>query len=468
LATITFLGAAQEVTGSCHLIESPAIGKVILDCGMHQGGDAVKRISKDRFDFDPKELDAVILSHAHLDHSGLLPKLVHQGFTGPIYCTSATADLLRIMLNDAAGLYERDLERINLRKQRRGRKGQIKPEYTQGDVDNALKQCQGRRYGASTAVGPEASVVFHDAGHILGSAIVELEFKEEGRTKRVVFSGDLGNKDSSLMNPPARLREADVVLMESTYGNRNHKNVQDTVDELAEILATTWDRGGNVMIPSFAVGRSQEILFHLGQFHHQGLLDNWQVFLDSPMALQVTRVYDKWLKLLDDKDVKELNDAQKNSLIGFLPSLQISESPQDSIAINEIKRGAIVIAGSGMCTGGRIRHHLKHRIWREENTLLFIGFQAMGTLGRQLVDGAKTVRMFGDEFAVKARIETLGGYSAHAGQDELVEWITSFETNPQVVLVHGEPIAMQALEARLEREHGISCKLPAPKETLSF
>lgn len=468
MAQVTFLGAAQEVTGSCHLLESPAIGRVILDCGMHQGGDPVSRLRKDNFSFDVASLDAVILSHAHLDHSGLLPKLVNRGFSGPIYCTAATRDLLRIMLNDAAGLYERDLAREALRGKRRGRKRQIKPEYTLQDVEQVLQQCVGNPYRKPVDLGHGASVTFHDAGHILGSAIVEIRFDEDRQEKRLVFSGDLGNKDSILMNDPAQLTQADLVLMESTYGNRNHRGMDQTMSQFTDIVARTWDRGGNILIPSFAVGRTQEILFHLGHLHHQGLLDNWQVFLDSPMAQQVTRVYDKWLHLLDKEDVRELDEVQKKSLVDFLPTLQISETPQDSMAINDIEKGAIIIAGSGMCTGGRIRHHLKHRIWREENTLLFIGFQAVGTMGRNIVDGATRVRMFNDEFAVKATVETLGGFSAHAGQDELVDWISAFENSPQVALVHGEPLAMQALAARLQQERGIACQMPAQNDCITF
>ena len=468
MAKVTFLGAAQEVTGSCHLLESEATGRIILDCGMHQGGDAIKRIQKDNFDFEIRDLDAVVLSHAHLDHSGLLPKLVSKGFSGPIFCTSATADLLRIMLNDAAGIYERDLARENLRSQRKGRKRRLRPEYTQGDVDRVLALCQKTPYRKKVQFAPHASVTFHDAGHILGSAIVEITFTESGEDKTLVFSGDLGNKDSTLMNDPAQLDNASIVLMESTYGNRNHRDMDSTLSELQDILKRTWERGGNVLIPSFAVGRTQEMLFHLGHLYYEGLLDPWQVFLDSPMALQVTKLYEKWLHLLDADDVKELTDVQKRSLQEFLPSLRISETPQESMAINEFKQGVIVIAGSGMCTGGRIRHHLKHRVWREENTLLFVGFQAGGTLGRKLVDGADRIRMFNEEFAVKAAIETLGGFSAHAGQDELVEWISGFRNNPKVALVHGEAQSMQALSTRLDRECGISCQLPARNEEIVF
>lgn len=468
MAKVTFLGAAQEVTGSCHLLESEATGRVILDCGMHQGGDAIKRIQKDNFDFDIQNLDAVILSHAHLDHSGLLPKLVSKGFSGPIFCTSATADLLRIMLKDAAGIYERDLARENLRAERKGRKRRLQREYTQGDVDRVLALCQKIPYRKQVQFGEGASLTFHDAGHILGSAITEIKFQEAGEDKCLVYSGDLGNKDSILMNDPAQLDQASLVLMETTYGNRNHRNMDATLNELKDILSRTWERGGNVLIPSFAVGRTQEMLFYLGHLYYEGHLDQWQVFLDSPMALQVTKLYEKWLHLLDADDVKELTDVQKLSLEEFLPSLQISETPQDSMAINEFSKGVIVIAGSGMCTGGRIRHHLKHRVWRAENTLLFVGFQAAGTLGRKLVDGASSIRMFNEEFAVKAAIETLGGFSAHAGQNELLDWITGFSNKPKVALVHGETQSMQALATRLEREHDIACEIPARNEEISF
>ncbi|MDA1369909.1 MAG: MBL fold metallo-hydrolase [Proteobacteria bacterium] len=467
MATITFFGAALEVTGSCHLLESSSTGRVILDCGMHQGGDAVKRISKDKFEFEASSLDAVILSHAHLDHSGLLPKLVSQGFDGPIYCTAATADLLRIMLNDAFGLYERDMERKNLRLQRKGKRT-VKLEYSQKDVDKVMSLCVGVRYRSPREFRTGASVTFHDAGHILGSAIVEVVFEDEGRQKHLVYSGDLGNADSTLMNDPAKLQQADLVLMESTYGNRDHRDMDQTLDQLRDILADTWNRGGSVLIPSFAVGRTQEILFHLGCLQHDGLLDGWKVYLDSPMAIEVTSVYDKWLRLLDDEDVRKLTEVQHKSLVEFLPTLSICITPEESMAINDHHKGVIVIAGSGMCTGGRIRHHMKHRIWRAETTMLFIGFQAQGTLGRNLVDGAEKIRMFGDEFAVKATIETLGGFSAHAGQAALIEWAASFQNSPQFALVHGEPQAMQVLAGKLSQEKQIQCQLPARGEQISF
>lgn len=467
MATLTFHGAAQEVTGTCFMLETISGGRVLLDCGMRQGGDAVERVEDERFGFTPGDIDAVVLSHAHLDHCGLLPKLYREGFTGPILCTRATAELLEIMLRDSVGLYLRDLERINLRNARRGRPAEL-PAFDMADVEALLTLCQGYEYAERVLLGDSVTVVFHDAGHILGSAIVEVRLLELGHEKILVFSGDLGKEDSVLMNEPARLTRADVLLVESTYGDREHRGEQDSLEQLREILRDTWKAGGSVMIPAFAVGRTQDILFHLGCLHHQGELDNWEVFLDSPMAIAVTRVYDRWLHALDCDDVRQLSAAQKDSLERFLPKLNLAIDTEQSMAINRIKGGAIIIAGSGMCTGGRIRHHLKQRVWDGSNTLLFTGYQARGTLGRLLVDGVKSIRMFGDEFVVKARIETLGGLSAHAGQGALVAWITAFEPAPRTLLVHGESHAQQALAGVLMQKHQREVEIPARGERIEF
>jgi metallo-beta-lactamase family protein len=467
MAMITFHGAAREVTGSCHLLESPACGRLLLDCGMHQGGDAVDRVHEEGFAFDPRSIDAVVLSHAHLDHCGMLPRLYEGGFRGPVYCTHATAELLEIMLYDAVGLYLRDLERENRRNARAGRPIQ-EPVYTEDDVDGVLRACIGSDYGQRVELGAGAVLCFHDAGHILGSAIVELLLNEGDAQKRLVFSGDLGKDDSVLMRPPQRLAEADLVLMESTYGDREHKDEENTLAELRDILHATWRRGGNVMIPSFAVERTQEILFYLGVLHHAGELDPWQVFLDSPMAIAVTRVYDRWLEFLDDDDVRALGQSPRASLEGFLPTLNLTPETEQSMAINRIRSGALIIAGSGMCTGGRIRHHFKQRIWDASNTIVFVGFQARGTLGRLLVDGVRNIRMFGDDYHVKAQIETLGGLSAHAGQSGLVDWAAAFENRPRMALVHGEAQAQDVLAGRLRRELQRDVITPARGESISF
>lgn len=466
MATIRFLGAAQEVTGSCHLLQSTALGKLLLDCGMPQGGDAVERQADKPFAFDPAEIDAVILSHAHLDHSGLLPRLVHEGFRSPIYCTTATAELLAIMLRDAAGLYARDLDKENVRRQRRGLEPLL-PTYSLADVDRVLALCTPQEYGVSFKLG-EAKVTFHDAGHILGSAITELRLVEQGREKVLVFSGDLGKSDRVLMNDPAVLAQADLVLMEGTYGNRDHRPLGDTLVQLETLLRDAWQRGGNVIIPAFAVGRTQELLFYIGQLAHEGKLDAWQVILDSPMAIAVTHIYDRWIQELDCAGIKPLCAGDKSLLREFIPRLHLCVSPEESMAVNNIKHGAIIIAGSGMCTGGRIRHHFKQRIWDARNTVIFVGFQAQGTLGRILVDGVKQIRLFGEEYVVRAGIETLGGFSAHAGQSELIAWVSAFRSGPRLALVHGEPEALDALANQLWREKKIRAEVPQKGESWVF
>ncbi|MDC0598951.1 MBL fold metallo-hydrolase [Gammaproteobacteria bacterium] len=467
MAVLTFNGAAQQVTGSCYLLESKILGRILLECGMHQGGDAVDRIQKESFPFDPKTIDALILSHAHLDHSGLIPTLVNHGFNAPIYCTRGTEKLLPVMLYDAAGLYERDLNYENLRRQRRGDKP-LKPMYSKNDVKKALKLCQPAKYGQSVQINGGGSLIFHDAGHILGSAIVELKIIEKETEKTLVFSGDLGKADSVLMNDPAKLDAADIVLMEGTYGNRNHRSMDDTTRQLEDILTETWKNKGNVMIPAFAVGRTQEVLFHLGCLHRDGKLDNWQVFLDSPMAIEVTNIYDECIQLLDPEDVAKLKENFQGTLKGFLPRLRYSKTPEESMAINKISHGTIIIAGSGMCTGGRIRHHFKHRIWNQRNTIIFVGFQARGTLGRRIVDGSKMIKLFRDDISVRARIETLGGFSAHAGQSELIEWRKHFQNNPRTILIHGEPDALDALSMKLWQDEAISSEIPYKGQQIFF
>lgn len=455
---LQFLGAAREVTGSCYLLE--AVGaKILLDCGMHQGGDAVERLETESFTFDPRELTAVVLSHAHLDHSGLLPRLVNCGFDGHIFCTEGTYKLLKILLEDAANIYFRDLDYENQVRRRAGKRG--KPAlYSERDVARVISSCRPMPYHQEGEIAPWVTLRFFDAGHILGSAIVELTINDDQGERVLVFSGDLGNPETSLMPHYEVVKKADMVLMESTYGNRNHRPMADTLDEFRAILVQAEKNKGNILIPAFAVGRTQELLFHLGQFYQQGLLDNWQVFLDSPMGTAVTDAYSHSLHHLDRDDAAEISANGNGSLRDFLPNLTVTASVEESIAINKVRHGAIIIAGSGMCTGGRIRHHLKHRLWEKNNHLVIVGFQPRGTLGRILVDGAKKVKLFSQWIAVKARIHTLGGFSAHAGQQDLLDWAGSFNGKPQFFLVHGEVASMESLQQALRSSHGIEATIP--------
>jgi metallo-beta-lactamase family protein len=465
MPVITSHGAAQEVTGSCHLLELND-RRYLLDCGMHQGGDTVTRLRKEQFSFDPHRIDAVILSHAHLDHSGLLPKLVRRGFKGPIYCTGPTRNLLAIMLEDAANIYFRDLEQVNLRHRRAGRN--LLPQmYEMKDVLQALKQCVPMDYHTDIAIAEDLTLRFHDAGHILGSALVELRCREPERDTTLVFSGDIGNAESALVREPEVPPHADLVLMESTYGNRDHRPMAETLEELEKVLQTAQHDQGVVLMPAFAVGRTQELLFHLGCFYQLGKLKGWHVYLDSPMAIEVTRLYSQWLDQLDEDDQRAMKHFRARSLEEFLPVLTLTPTVEDSTTLNKMEKGAIIIAGSGMCNGGRIRHHLKHRLWRDNTHIVFAGFQARGTLGRQLVDGAPWVRMFGQRYAVNAHIHTLGGFSAHAGRNDLLKWARNIGGKPAFRLVHGESEALKALAHALT-EDGHEVTIAEPGSPFAF
>ena len=350
------------------------------------------------------------------------------------------------------------------------RKGEqlLKPAYTKKDIKKALSLCQPCSYDSPVPLSDDAQLTLHDAGHILGSAIVSITFKDMGKDKTLVFSGDLGKQDSVLMKPPTKIKSADLILMESTYGNRNHRGMQETIDQLESILAETWDKKGNVMIPAFAVGRTQEILFHLGLLHIAGKLDPWQVFLDSPMGIEITSIYQECFELLDPIDQEKIKTPYGASFNALLPNIKYTKTPEESMSINNVASGAIIIAGSGMCTGGRIRHHFKQRIWNSRNTVIFSGFQARGTLGRILVDGARKIKLFRDEFAVKARIETLGGFSAHAGQSELIDWLKSIKGPSRKILIHGEASTLETLSQTLWKEHQIKTEIPGKGDQIQF
>ena len=455
MATLTFLGAVDGVTGSMHLLKT-ATSTVLLDCGLYQGGRKVEASNQDPFPFDATTIDAVVLSHAHLDHSGRLPLLVRRGYSGPIYMTPATSDLIDVMLKDAASLQMRDTEWENKRRLRAG-KPQIEPLYTLEDVEDTLALCHPLPYDNEVPVTRDITLNLREAGHILGSSIVELFISDTLPVRKLVFSGDLGNAQAALLRDPACITQADVVLMESTYGDREHRSIAQTLDEFESVITRASADGGNILIPSFAVGRTQEIIFRLGALYQQGKLPQQLICLDSPMAIAVTEIYHRYQDVFNREDMQLMKRSGDNvysykykSLHSFLPTLRYAVTTQESMALNRVERGAIIIAGSGMCNGGRIRHHLKHNLWRQQSHVIFVGYQANGTPGRLLVDGAKRIKMAGESIAVNAQIHTLGGFSAHASQSQLIDWFSHFEApRPALYLVHGEDDSKKALKQAL-------------------
>lgn len=453
---VEFLGAAGEVTGSCHLIKA-GHHRILLDCGLIQGQASDEARNREAFPFDPRSIDAVVLSHAHIDHSGRIPMLVKAGFSGPIYTHRACRDLCRIMLKDSAFLNEKDVEWENRKRKRKGL-STIEPLYTIEEARQAMRQFKGIEYQQKKRILPNVSICLNDAGHILGSSIVELWLDDNGTQHKLVFSGDMGRSGMPILEDPAVIKKADLVIMESTYGNRLHRSWEETQKEIGEVLETAKSNKGNILIPSFAVGRTQEILYMFAKYYDEWDLERWQIFLDSPLAIEATRIFTQHTELFDP-EMKELWAQHKQQ--SLLPNLHLSRTANQSIALNRVHSGAIIIAGSGMCSGGRIKQHFKHNIWRKGCHVVITGFQARGTLGRSLVDGAKNIRLWGETIRVAAKIHTIGGLSAHADQNGLKNWYANFEARPPVVLVHGESLALESLQIVLQTE------LNAPVEIAS-
>lgn len=454
---LEFLGAARTVTGSCFLIRTGR-HRLLVDCGLVQGDARDEARNREPFPFDPARIDAVILTHAHLDHSGRLPLLVKAGFKGPIYTHRATRDLCRIMLRDAAYLNEKDAEWDN-RKRQRKHLPPVQPLYDQQDATKAVRRIRALDYEHEHDILPGVRLRLRDAGHILGSAIAEVWLREDGLERKLVFSGDLGHRGAPILRNPQAIEDAHLVVMESTYGNRLHRDWQATWEELGQVLTEAATSNGNILIPSFAVGRTQELLYGLLRNYDQWDVGRWEVFLDSPMAIAATEVYTKHPDLYDaDTDLVRRSHGNPFSL----PNLHMSQTAKQSMAINRIRSGAMIIAGSGMCTGGRIRHHLKHNLWRDNCHLVFVGFQARGTPGRALVDGATEISLWGERIRVAAKVHTIGGFSAHADRDGLLSWYGHFRNRPPVALVHGEPEAMDGLREALHEGYQASVLMPAP------
>ena len=463
---ITFLGAAKTVTGSNYLVEA-AGKKFLVDCGMYQGAAEDEFDNQAPFDFNVNEIDFMLLTHAHIDHSGRIPKLYNEGYRNPVYAHKATCDLCSLMLPDSGHIQEMEIEWKNRKRERRGEKA-LPPMYTAEDAARCLEIFKEVNYGVILEITPEIKVRFNDAGHMLGSSIIEVWVEEDGKITKTVFSGDIGNNDIPLLNEPTMISETDYLVMESTYGNRLHIRNDEKAEMFLKIVAETLSIGGNVVIPSFAVGRTQEILYELNKIKENTedeefireykTLMKTPVYVDSPLAISATEVFRENMDLFDDETKAEIEKGD-NPL--EFPGLHFTTTADESRALNENIIPSIIISASGMCDVGRIKHHLKHNLWNPKSTILFVGYQAPGTLGRKIVDGAKIVKIFGEDIAVNARIEYIEGYSGHADQEWLLNFVYSFIRKPKhIFLVHGEPEGQVVLRNKIIETTNIPVTIP--------
>ncbi|HEX9059566.1 MAG TPA: MBL fold metallo-hydrolase [Clostridia bacterium] len=463
---ISFLGAAKTVTGSCYLVETKST-KLLVDCGLYQGHSKENALNAETFPFNPSELDFVLLTHCHIDHSGRIPKVILDGFKGEVITTCATKDLCGIMLPDCGHIQEIETEWLNRKRERAG-KHLVEPLYTFQNALDSLKYIRGVRYGEEIKLSDEVRVRFNDAGHILGSAIIELWANEDGQETKVVFSGDLGNKNTPILRDPSIIDSADYLVIESTYGNRLHNDNTNKVDRFVNIINETAELGGNIIIPSFAVGRTQEIIYDLHKEKGRNeakikKLFSLPVFIDSPLATSATEIFRKNLDCYDEEARAYIENG--DNPIDF-PGLEFTKSVEDSKRLNERDDSIIIVSASGMCEAGRIKHHLKHNLWKKENTILFVGYQAVGTLGRKLVDGAKRVKLFGEDIHVNARIEMIEGFSGHADRDGLLEWIGQYKKKPsKIFIVHGEETGMTEFASSIKNSFGIESIIPSKGES---
>jgi metallo-beta-lactamase family protein len=464
--SLTFCGAARNVTGSRTLIETPT-ARFLVDCGMHQEREFLSR-NWEPFRIPPRELKAVLLTHAHLDHCGLLPKVVAEGFEGAIIGTRATAEIAKIILQDAARLQEEDAAYKKKRHQREGRRGPfpVIPLYTAADVERTLPLFRTVEYEEPVEVAPGVTATYYDAGHVLGSAMIKILVRDGAEERSIVFSGDIGRWDRVMLEDHHTFHNPDYVVMESTYGDRNHDDRQDIKEDLAAVVNDAVAAGGHIIVPSFALQRAQEMLYYLNELILAKRIPSIPVYLDSPMAIRVTEVFKRHEKLFDP----EMKDFLKNGRSPFdFPGLHMVQTSGESKQLNYLKGTAMIIAGSGMCTGGRIKHHLVNNISRPEATILFIGYQAIGTLGRQIVDGAKSVRILGVFHSVRARIAQIGGFSAHADRNDLVRWLSTITPNPRRIFVmHGEENAVKKFARFLKEEKSLSVVVPHYGQTVSL
>ena len=455
---VKFLGAARTVTGSCFLMRTEKGALFAVDCGMHQGNAEIDKRNWNTEEYSPEELGFILVTHAHIDHSGLLPRLVSQGFKGKIYCTHPTKDLLAIMLQDSGHIQEMEAEWKNRKRKRHGF-DRREPLYTVDDAVATMPLVEAVGYDEPFSPAEGVTVTYRDAGHILGSAFIELDVEEDGNNIKTVFSGDLGRPEQLLVGNSDIVERADHLFLESTYGDRDHKDESTSMDELAEAIWNSYSKGEKVIVPAFAVERTQEILYSLHLLEKRGKLpEDMPVYVDSPLAIKATEIFRAHPEYLDE-ETRAMIERGEDPL--KLKNLKFTRKTHESIAINERKGPAVVISASGMCNAGRIKHHLKHNLWREGASVVFVGFQAKGTPGRRIVDGADKITILGEEVAVKAKVYTIGGFSAHAGQSQILDWLSHFN-NPQmqVFLVHGENHALDTLAGLIKERFGLKVHIP--------
>lgn len=462
---LTFLGAARTVTGSCHMIEAGNT-KILVDCGLFQGQAKEDAMNEQPLPVNPSEIDYVLLTHAHIDHSGRIPWLAANGFRGEVIAVKACVDLCRLLLPDSGHIQEFEAEWKNRKRKRAGRKP-VEPLYTLMQAQESLRLFRSIPYDEMIQLTQTIRVCYRNSGHMLGSAFVEIWVRENGKETKFVFTGDMGNRDIPILKDPDMIEQADYLVMESTYGDRLHEDNQDKAEKFLDIILNTLDRGGNVVIPSFAVGRTQDIIYeinkNLARYGDKARrLMRAPVYIDSPLAISATEVYRKNLDCYDDEARWYIENG--DNPLDF-PNLHFTRSAEESKKLNQVKGGCIIISASGMCEAGRIKHHLKHNLWREECTILFVGYQAEGTLGRRLLDGVKKVHIFGEEISVNARIEMIDGYSGHADYIGLTNWLENFRQLPErVFLVHGDDEALNALSGRIKDQFGLEPVIPSREE----
>jgi metallo-beta-lactamase family protein len=461
---VTLYGAAGEVTGSCYLVETGS-ARVLVDCGLFQGSEKVERLNKIPRQLTSKRIDAVVLTHAHLDHTGRLPLLVKSGYRGDVYATHGSLDVTRLILNDAANIQQQDIERANRQRARAGQR-LLEPLYEPADVERACKQMRVFDYNGWHEIAEGIKVQLVEAGHILGSSSVEMIVEQNGGRRRIVFSGDVGPFGQPIMRDPAYLENADAVFIEATYGDRDHRPLADTVAEFETLIATAAGKRGKILVPTFAVGRAQQILYHLAEMFREGRVKRFPVYLDSPMAIAATRLYEKHHELMDEEALALHSSGQ---LRRDLATVTTCETADESRALNTTEGPCLILAGAGMCNAGRILHHLKHNLWMPSTAVIIVGYQARGSLGRLLLEGAPKVKIFGETVVVRATVRGLGGFSAHAGQSDLLRWLEPMtRRRPRVIITHGEDHPRAELAYKIKERYGIEAEIPKMGEVIGI